>query len=295
MTLLCIGKSGQVARALNERAEALGVACLCKGRPETDILDTPSLLRALDTTQPKFVINGAAYTAVDAAERDQDKAYAINAVGARVLAELCAARDLPLLHLSTDYVFDGSGQRPYREDDAVAPINAYGASKLAGDVEVRDAHRQHVILRTSWVYSPFGANFVKTMLRLAKQSGQATVVDDQFGCPTNALDIADTILSIARQCTNAPDNKLYGTYHYSAGGVCSWADVAAVIFETYEQRTGCKITLKRIPSSDYPTPAKRPLNSRLDTAKIEQVFGVRPQDWIESVQTIANRLIDEGI
>ena len=295
MTLLCIGKSGQVATALAERTRALETPCKCLGRPDTDLQDRASLERAIDSVRPNFVINAAAYTAVDAAETNRDVAFAINADGAATLAELCVARDLPLLHLSTDYVFAGEGDEAYREEDPVAPINIYGASKLAGEIAIKEHLQQHIILRTSWVYSPFGTNFVRTMLRLAKDKGAARVVDDQIGSPTSALDIADVILQIAERVREAPDDALFGTYHYTASGAVSWADVADLIFETYEQRMGCKIGLQPIPSSDYPTPAKRPLNSRLDTTKIERTFDVKPYDWTARVRTTVNRLIDEGL
>lgn len=295
MTLLCIGKTGQVATALQERTRARGTPCICMGRPDTDLRDRASLERAFDSVRPAFVINAAAYTAVDAAESNRDAAFAINADGAATLAALCKARNLPLLHLSTDYVFAGEGDQAYREDDPVAPINAYGASKLAGEIAIKLRLDQHIILRTSWIYSPYGTNFVKTMLRLAKDKGAARVVDDQIGSPTSALDIADIIVHIAERIREAPDQDLFGTYHYAASGYVSWADVADLIFETYGQRIGCKIGLQPIPSSDYPTPAKRPLNSRLDTTKIEQAFDVIPQNWTEPVRATVNRLIDEGL
>ncbi len=295
MTLLCIGQSGQVATALAERAIELDLACACSGRPKTDLLDRASLVRTIREVQPSFVVNAAAYTAVDAAENDRELAQAINVDGAQMLAEICADQNLPLLHLSTDYVFDGTAQRAYLEDDTTAPISVYGATKLASEIAVRRKHLQHIILRTSWVYSPFGNNFIKTMLRLAKEKAGAAVVDDQIGCPTNALDIADAIFTIAQKLSKSSDQTIFGTYHYAGRGECSWADVAALIFETYEQRTGCKIELKRIPTSDYPTPARRPLNSRLDTMKIEQAFGISPKNWTQSVQETVNRLIDEGL
>lgn len=295
MTLLCIGKSGQVAMALAERAHVHDVECVCIGRPQLDLRDRNRLKRTIEIVRPDFVINAAAYTAVDAAEHDQDSAFAVNTDGAGTLAKLCADQDLPLLHLSTDYVFDGTSDQAYREDDVEAPINVYGASKRAGESAIRDHHHKHIILRTSWIYSPFGTNFVKTMLRVAKEKGVASVVDDQVGSPTSALDIADTILQIALRIPTSEQRSIFGTYHYTADGTCSWADVAAVVFETYELRTGCKIRLNRIASSDYPTPAKRPLNSKLDTTKIEQAFDVRPKDWVESVQKTVNRLIDEGL
>lgn len=293
MKLLCIGKSGQVARAIAVRAGETGLDAVCLGRPELDLLQRDSISAAFDRVRPEIVINAAAYTQVDQAESDSAAAFALNAEAAGTLAELCAAHDLPLIHFSTDYVFDGSGDQAWRETDTTAPINTYGASKLAGEAEVRAAHNRHVILRTAWVYSPFGANFVKTMLRLADEQGGARVVDDQYGSPTSAFEIADTILQIATRIAGSSDPALYGTYHFSAAGDASWADVAAFIFETYEARHGYKIKLNRLPSSDYPTPAKRPSNSRLNTDKITEVFGIVPLDWKRPLQAIVERMLDE--
>lgn len=295
MTLLCIGQSGQVATALAERASARQVDLVCQGRPAVDLLDLASLERCVTQVAPRLIINAAAYTAVDTAESDADAAFALNRDGARNLAEVCQRCEIPLIHLSTDYVFDGQLDRPYREEDPASPINIYGDSKLAGEIAVRDALKQHIILRASWVYSPFGKNFVKTMLRIATTRGRAKVVDDQIGRPSNALDIADAILDIAARLMDQSNDSIYGTYHFATRGDCSWADLAALVFEIYEQRTGCKIDLKRIPSSEYPTPAARPLNSRLDTQKIEQVFALMPKHWTDSVHSTVNRLIDEGI
>ncbi|MCH9752025.1 MAG: dTDP-4-dehydrorhamnose reductase, partial [Alphaproteobacteria bacterium] len=226
MKILCIGKSGQVAQALAERTAFAGVDCICFGRPELDLLSAESIDAALGNTRPTIVVNAAAYTNVDGAESDQDAAHALNADAVRRLAEQCANRGLPLVHLSTDYVFDGSGVEPFSETDGASPLSAYGASKLAGEMAIREALSQHVILRTAWVFSPFERNFVKTMLRLAEEQGGATVVDDQIGAPTSALDIADAILLIARQIDAGSESEKCGTYHYAASGEASWADVA---------------------------------------------------------------------
>nr|WP_070960996.1 dTDP-4-dehydrorhamnose reductase [Hyphomonas sp. Mor2] len=293
MKLLCIGKSGQVAQALVERSARADVETHCLGRPDLDLLQTRTVARALETTHPDLVVNAAAYTNVDGAETNREAAFALNGEAAGALAALCAERDLPLIHLSTDYVFDGNGDRPWRETDPVRPLNVYGASKLAGEEAVRTHHKSHIILRTAWVYSPFGKNFVKTMLRLADENKAATVVDDQIGSPTSAIDIAGTVLHVAKTLIEHPASDLFGTYHFAASGFAAWADVAALIFETYETRLGCKIKLQRIPSSDYPTPAKRPLNSRLNTDKITETFGVRPPDWKASVRLTVGRLLDE--
>lgn len=293
MKLLCIGHSGQVARALNERSAARQIRCACFGRPDLDITSDESIAAAVSNIQPDVVINAAAFTQVDHAEQNSDQAFAINADGPEILAKLCAARELPLIHLSTDYVFDGSLNRPYRETDATGPINVYGKSKLAGEDAVRASWARHVILRTSWVYSPFGGNFVETMLRLAKERGAASVVDDQYGTPTSALDIADAILDLAAKLTRDAPTDLFGTFHYTASGAGTWADLAALVFEIYQDRTGAKVGLNRIPTSDYPTPAARPLNSRLNTAKVRETFGINPVDWASAVRQTVHRLLDE--
>ena len=291
--LLCIGKSGQVARALQDRSDAHDVELVALGRPDADLIHPDRLEAAIDRTAADIVINAAAYTHVDQAETEREAAFAINAEGPKALAQICAAKALPLIHISTDYVFDGSGSTPFRETDTPSPINVYGASKLAGENHIKQALDSHIILRTSWVYGPYGSNFVKTMLRLARKKGTVSVVDDQIGCPTGALEIADAIFAISKQIHKRVEAETFGTYHFSAGGEASWADVAACIFDLYEARTGCKITLNRIPSSDYPTPAVRPLNSRLDVRKISDAFGIMPQPWHDHMRETVNRLMDE--
>lgn len=293
MKLLCIGRSGQVAQALAERSAETEIACTCLGRPELDLLDSDAVAAALDTQRPDVVVNAAAYTNVDGAESDREAAFALNAQAPGALAELCAERSLPLIHISTDYVFDGSGTTPWREDDPTGPINVYGASKLAGEIAVRTATEAHIILRTSWVYSPFGNNFAKTMLRLAKARPELSVVDDQIGAPTGALEIADAILAIARQI-QATD-ALFGTYHFAAAGTGSWADFAAEVFAVYENASGKATGLKRIPTCDYPTPAKRPANSRLNTQKFVDAFSHTPTYWRGCVRAVTERLLTEDV
>lgn len=293
MKLLCIGKSGQVARALDERGAVRNLEIICLGRPDIDLSKRETLHAAIEKTRPNVVINAGAYTNVDGAETNRETAFEINATGAGHLANACATHSKPLIHISTDYVFNASTDRPLREIDITDGANAYGASKLAGEVAVRAALTEHLILRISWIYSPFGSNFVKTMLRLANTLGSASVVDDQIGSPTSALDIADAILDISQQISLATEPNKYGTYHFAAAGFASWADVAAFIFELFEDKTGCKIALNRIPSSDYPTPAARPLNSRLDTQKISEAFGIVPANWKFGVRQAVDRLLAE--
>lgn len=290
MKILCIGKSGQVAQALAERGAAAAATVTCLGRPELDLLNPNQVATALETQAPDLVVNAAAYTNVDGAENDRQAAFALNADAPGKLAALCAARQLPLVHISTDYVFDGRGETAWLETDPTGPINVYGASKLAGETAVREACAAHVILRTSWVYSPFGANFAKTMLRLGRERAELSVVADQIGAPTGALEIADAILAMAPRLVSS--DEAFGTYHFAASGYGSWADFAEQVFAVLEGRTGKATGLTRIPTSEYPTPAARPKNSRLNTQKFETRFGHRPADWRSCVRAVVNRLID---
>lgn len=289
MKLLCIGKSGQVAQALAERSKRARVDCTCLGRPELDLLNTRTVADALDAQQPDIVVNAAAYTNVDGAESDREAAFALNADAPAALGQLCDDRGVPVIHISTDYVFDGTGTNFWEEGDQTGPINVYGASKLAGETGVRNATDAHVIMRTSWVYSPFGHNFAKTMLRLAADRPELSVVADQIGAPTGALEIADAILVVAAQIRERSD--AFGTYHFAAAGTGSWADFAEEVFAAYETARGKSTALIRIPTSDYPTPAKRPANSRLDTQKFRSMFGYEPADWRDCVRTVTQRLI----
>lgn len=295
MTLLCIGKSGQVAQALAERAEARSVQLVCLGRPDVDLLNHGSIKAVLKEIAPLFVINAAAYTDVDGAESDEAAAFALNADAPTQLAALCAVLDIPLLHLSTDYVFDGTASQPYQENAPTAPLNVYGRSKLAGEVGIRERTDKHIILRTSWVYGPHRPNFVTAMLRLASEKGGASVVQDQIGAPTSALDIADAILDIVEQITQAPKANFWGTYHFTAAGTCSWADFAHLIFEQYDAQFRMKTVLKRIATAQYPTAATRPHYSVLSSQKLTQTFGITPRDWTIGAHETLTRLLDRGM
>lgn len=295
MTILCIGKSGQVAKALAERAGTHEQKLVCLGRPEFDLLKIEDIQAAIDREEPGFVVNAAAYTKVDGAESDSDAAFALNAAAPRNLAQICAMVSIPLLHISTDYVFDGKASRPYREDDPTQPLSVYGQSKRDGEMAIAAALENHIILRTSWVYGPHNSNFVTTMLRLAKERGGASVVDDQIGAPTSALDIADAILTIAKQVLGSPKPVHWGTFHFTAAGACSWADFAELIFDTYDQEHGSSTSLKRIPTSEYTTPATRPMNSCLSTDKISDVYGIQPRDWDVAVRESVARLLRTAI
>lgn len=293
MRLLCIGQTGQVARSLCERSDALGINLVARGRPELDLSKPETLEAVVAEYQPSIIINAAAYTAVDQAETDREAAFAINAEAVKKVARIADESEIPLIHISTDYVFDGSNSHPYSESDPVNPLGVYGASKFAGEEAVRSFADRHIILRTAWVFSPFGKNFVKTMLRLAADRDSVSVVSDQYGNPTSAIDIADGILQICGQISNAESPVRYGTYHMTGSGAATWADLAESVFEIYEQNSGKKTAVSRISSAEYPTPVERPKNSVLDCTKLEAGFGIRLPDWQDSVRSVVSRLVKE--
>src|SRR5438270_1274841 len=274
--MVVTGREGQVARSLVERSGGTPFEVVPVGRPELDLSGpTAAIVSAIKAAGPDVIVSAAAYTQVDRAESEPDLAFAINERGARALA--IAARELgvPLLHLSTDYVFDGSKSSPYIEQDPTAPAGAYGASKLAGEQAVLAEHADSAILRTAWVYSPFGANFVRTMLRLASDRDEVGVVADQRGNPTSALDIADGVFAVAENLLTAEDPERRGLFHMTAAGEASWAEFAQAIFEASAEVGGAVARVKHIATADYPTAAGRPANSRLDCTKLERVHGVR--------------------
>jgi dTDP-4-dehydrorhamnose reductase len=285
--ILVTGRDGQVARSLAERGGAHELTFA--GRPELDLADPASIERAVAAAAPDLVVSAAAYTAVDKAEDEPDLAMAVNGEGPGALARAAARMGVPVIHLSTDYVFDGSLDRPWREDDPVAPINTYGATKLAGERAVAASGVAYAILRTAWVYSPFGSNFVRTMLRLAETRDALAVVDDQIGCPTSALDIADAILAIAGAWAAEPARGINTIYHFAGTGEASWADFARAIFEERGRRGGPAAEVKGIPASAYPTRARRPANSRLDCRKFAQAF-YPPPAWRDSLRVVTDRL-----
>ena len=294
MTVLQFGETGQVARELLRLG---GRDCRVRavGRSGADFTDPKSAAAILrDTGDCDAVVNAAAYTAVDKAESDAAAAMAVNAEAVGYLAEACAARAIPLIHLSTDYVFDGRSPSPYREDDPTNPINVYGKSKLAGERRIAESLSQHVILRTSWVYSPYGANFLKTMLRLGIERDALRVVNDQIGAPTTAAEIAAAIYAVLRRLRTAPSPVLYGTFHFTAAGRASWYDFAAAILAEGRKSWPVKARLEAIESSQYPTPAARPRNSLLDCGKIESVYDIRRLSWESGMADVIARLAQEG-
>jgi dTDP-4-dehydrorhamnose reductase len=291
MRIAVTGKQGQVVSALLERGPAAEVEIVAVGRPELDLSDRASIRAALSDIKPDAIVSAAAYTAVDKAESEEALAFVVNAQGPTTIAEVAKELDVPVVHLSTDYVFPGNKNGAYIETDATGPVSAYGRSKLAGERGVIAANSNHAILRTAWVYSPFGANFVKTMLRLAETRGALSVVADQYGTPTSAFDIADAVIAVAKQLAVDPDAKLRGVFHLTGSGEATWADFAETIFAGLQAKSGKIISVDRITTADYPTPAKRPANSRLSNDKLKQAYGIVLPDWKESTKVVLDRLL----
>jgi dTDP-4-dehydrorhamnose reductase len=286
--ILVTGGSGQVGGALLQLAPS-DIEIVAPARSELDLTNPAALAAIVGSRSWKAVVNCAAYTAVDKAESDVVAAWQVNALAPAALAAATSAAGIPLIHISTDYVFDGSKAGPYREDDPVAPIGVYGASKLGGEVAVRTANPAHVILRTAWVVSATGHNFVKTMLRLGAERPQLRVVADQQGCPTSADDIARAILTILDRIGQGT----YGTYHFVNGGAATWHGLAEAVFERAASHGRPAPAVEAIATSDYPTPAARPANSRLATDKITRDFGIVPRDWKDAVDEIVDTLVKE--
>jgi dTDP-4-dehydrorhamnose reductase len=294
MKILVTGTSGQLAQSLLAAGLAAGVDVVALRRPQLDLTIPGTLRTAVADVRPDVVVNAAAYTAVDKAESEEALARKVNATGAGELAAVCARAGASLIHISTDYVFDGTGARPYLEGDATAPINAYGRSKLAGEAAVTAAGPRHLILRTSWIYSPFGTNFVRTMLRLGAERQKLGVVDDQLGCPTYAPHLADAILAIAAQVDGAAaSDPRWGIYHAAGSGETSWCGFAREIFRGTAARGLPTPAVDALTTADYPTPARRPANSRLDCAKLAGTFGVGLPDWKVGTRDCLERLLPD--
>lgn len=292
MRIVVTGREGQVVRSLVERGAAAGHDIVALGRPQLDLAaDAETIIAAIVAAQPEVVVSAAAYTAVDKAEAEPDLAFAINAAGAGAVAAAAARLGVPLIHLSTDYVFDGTKPTAYVEGDATGPTSVYGASKLAGEQAVLAAHDNVAILRTAWVYSPFGANFVRTMLRLAGERDELRVVGDQRGNPTSALAIADAVTASADKLCSNSDQALRGIFHMSGGGEATWAEFAEAIFAASAAAGGPVARVLPITTADYPTPARRPANSRLSGDKLAAAHGLRLPDWRISLTDIVKRLV----
>lgn len=279
--ILVFGKTGQVATELSQMD---GTDCV--GRDVADLSDPEGCAALIHARKPKAVINAAAYTAVDRAEEEEALATVVNGDAPGAMAQACAALDIPFVHISTDYVLDGQGSAPHQPNAAPAPLNAYGRSKLVGETGIQTAGGRYCVLRTSWVFSAHGANFLKTMLRLAESRDALTVVGDQIGGPTSARRIAQACMAAASGLAEPAGAEKSGIYHFSGAPDVSWADFARNIFE----QAGLSVDVTDIPTSDYPTPAARPLNSRMDCTSLERAFGVVRPDWRDDVAQILEQL-----
>ncbi len=290
LRLLVTGREGQVAQALLAlQNDDLQIEAL--GRPTLDLTDRSSIERAISAFRPDVIVNAAAYTAVDKAETDEETAFAVNAQGAGNVAAAASAAGLPVIHISTDYVFPGDKSTPYVETDETGPKGAYGRSKLAGELAVSAANPRHVILRTAWVYGPYGNNFLKTMLRVAATRDTLRVVADQHGTPTYAPDIAEGIVVVARRLA-ADSGAPTGVFHMVSSGETTWAGFAEEIFRQSVQAGGAGAVVEPIPSADYPTPAQRPANSRLETKRFSDTFGYRLPAWETGVSRCLEALAE---
>lgn len=286
MVVLVTGANGQLGQSIQFIANKYpNIQFVYTDFQEMDITNIENCQAVFAKHQPHFCINTAAYTAVDKAESESDKAHLINAVGPENLAKVCKEFDTILVHISTDFIFDGTSKVPYLETDIPNPKSIYGQTKLDGEIAIQKNWEKHFIIRTSWVYSQFANNFMKTMLRLASELDNLSVVNDQIGTPTNAVDLAEVLLKIITSC-QTESHEVFGIYNFSNEGVCSWYDFAATIFH----QKGIEIDLKPIPTDSYPTPAKRPAYSVLDKTKIKKVFGVEIKNWKESLTVSLNHL-----
>lgn len=287
--VLVIGRDGQVARALASLSTP-DLPVIALGRLDgVDLAAPATLAAALDANRPEVVVNAAAYTAVDQAESEPHIAFAVNARGVGALASLASDRAIPLIHISTGHVFDGRKPSPYIEDDPVTPLGVYGASQAAGETAIRDAGDEHVILRTAWIYSPAGGNFVRTMLRLAAIRDEIRVVGDQVGNPTAAGEIAQAIRRVVLSLREG--GRSYGTFHIAGRGDTDWHGFAAAIFAA-AGRHGHRIPeLVRITTGDQPTAARRPANSRLDTSRLATVYGIGLPAWQDSLEEVVHDIL----
>jgi dTDP-4-dehydrorhamnose reductase len=287
--ILVLGGNGQLGQELTRSAALKSVTLRALSRHELDIAERSEVTTALTHLKPTLVLNAAAYTKVDLAETNVEEARMANEVGPAVLAGACAEAHLPMVHISTDYVFDGSKKAPYLETDVVCPVGVYGRTKAAGEQAVREKLKRHVILRTSWVYSEFGHNFLKTILRLASSRDELRVVADQYGAPTSAREIADAILLIAPRLLAT--EELSGTYHFTAGGATSWHGFASRAVAIQAALTGRSPHVAPIETVEYPTAARRPPNSRLDCQLFARTFGYRAHHWTEGVDMTTRELL----
>jgi dTDP-4-dehydrorhamnose reductase len=288
--LLVFGAGGQVGQELSALARARGVDLVGLTRAHVDIRDAQAVAAAVEVAKPRLVVNAAAYTAVDKAESEPDLAHAVNAVAPGTIAAAAARPGVPTLHISTDYVFDGSKHGAYGENDPIAPLGVYGRTKAEGEAAVRGAAPTHVILRTAWVYGAYGANFLKTMLRLAGERERLRVVADQHGCPTSTRDIAEAILAVDARLLRDP-GAAFGTFHFAGSGRTSWHGFAEAIVAAQAPHTGRRPPVDAIMTADYPTPARRPANSELASDRFAATFDLRAASWRQRTQEVVAALL----
>ena len=287
--ILLFGANGQLGQEMVRASAARGMSLVALSHAEADIADANAVREAIARHKPALVVNAAAYTKVDLAETDVEAARRGNDIGPALLGEACAAAGIPLVHVSTDYVFDGTKPTAYVETDAVSPASSYGRSKEAGERALRAATPRHVILRTSWVYSEFGHNFLKTILRLAATRDELRIVADQRGCPTSTLDLAEAVLSIAPRLIAGED--VWGTYHFAGSGVTTWHGFASRIVAAQTPFTGRSPRVTPITTAEYPLPAPRPANAELDCGLFARTFGIRARPWTEETDRITRVLV----
>ncbi|MBW1758998.1 MAG: dTDP-4-dehydrorhamnose reductase [Deltaproteobacteria bacterium] len=291
MKILVTGSKGQLGWELIRKSSDFDFEILGTDRFQLDITRQNQIESFFTQFQPDLVINAAAYTNVDAAESDPKTAFAVNKTGPSNLAKVCEKYAVPLIHVSTDYVFDGQKGSPYLETDPVSPLGVYGKSKEEGENEIRLHIKAHVIIRTAWLYGAYGHNFVKTMLRLGREKNGIIVVDDQYGSPTSASDLAEAVLTISKQIQDGLDVK-WGTYHYCGKGITTWHGFAEKIFETAKKYGPLKITnIKPVTTTEYPTQTKRPEFSALDCTLIEKNFSINPKPWEDSLKVVIDRVL----
>lgn len=294
MKMLITGAHGQLGREIIDVTQSKGCPVQAPAEDDLDITDLEKVDHVITDLQPDLVINTAAYTQVDQAETEEALAFKVNKTGCTNLARICAKNKIPLVHISTDYVFDGQKGTPYVETDPISPMGVYGRSKAEGEAEIRSILKEHIILRTSWLYGFHGQNFVKTMLNLATGKNEIRVVADQYGSPTNATDLARTILTVADQLQTGSDSD-WGTYHYCGQGIISWHTFAEGIMDFARLNPGMKPPrVEPVETADYPTRAARPPYSALDCRRIRKHFKISPQPWQQSLETTIQRLLATG-
>jgi dTDP-4-dehydrorhamnose reductase len=290
--LFLTGGEGQLGTELIRLAAASGIEIAAPTMAAMDLTDPGQVEAAFSAFRPAAVINAAAYTAVDRAETERELAFAVNAAAPAHMARLCARAGIPLIHISTDYVFNGRQRTPYREDDPVSPLGVYGRSKAEGEAAVRREIGAHLIVRTAWLYSPHGTNFLKTIVRLAYEKSELRIVDDQVGCPTCAEDLAEAVLVMAGRFGTSAEIP-WGTYHYCGRGETSWFGLASHIVAVLAARRRTALArVLPIPTRDYPTPAARPAFSVLDCSRIQALFGISPRPWKAAVEKTLDRMLD---